>query len=84
MSLSTNLNTFWSIIWDVFFPWPPGFVPLGNYAVSTMHWLYIFIDLFDLLSQTYTNADNPFGDHHLLQKFVWEEVRHTALSSYAL
>lgn len=27
------------------------------------------------LSQDYTNANNPFGDHHLLEKFVWGEVR---------
>lgn len=24
--------------------------------------------------QDYTNADNPFGDHHLLDKFVWHKV----------
>ena len=25
-------------------------------------------------SQGYTNADNPFGDQHLLEKFVWDKV----------
>ena len=25
-------------------------------------------------AQDYTNADNPFGDHHLLEKFVWHKV----------
>ena len=23
----------------------------------------------------YTNADNPFGDQHLLEKFVWQKKR---------
>ena len=27
-----------------------------------------------VLSQGYTNADNPFGDQHLLDKFVWSKV----------
>lgn len=31
-------------------------------------------DPFLISVQTYTNTDNPFGDHHLLQKFVWKEV----------
>ena len=25
-------------------------------------------------SQDYTNADNPFGDQHLLDTFVWHKV----------
>ena len=25
--------------------------------------------------QGYTNTDNPFGDAHLLENFVWQKVR---------
>ena len=27
-----------------------------------------------ILSQEYTNTDNPFGDAHLLESFVWQKV----------
>ena len=27
-----------------------------------------------IIIQGYTNADNPFGDQHLLDKFVWAKV----------
>jgi len=32
----------------------------------------LYIMLFILL-QGYTNADNPFGDEHLLDTFVWQK-----------
>ena len=34
--------------------------------------------------QEYTNADNPFGDQHLLETFVWHKKREQDASSYKL
>ena len=31
--------------------------------------------MYMLIIQAYTNANNPFGDHNLLDKFVWDQVR---------
>lgn len=33
------------------------------------------ISLNFFLIKEYTNKDNPFGDHHLLDKFVWHKVK---------
>ena len=38
----------------------------GQWVWSVVTWV--------VCCQGYTNADNPFGDHHLLEKFVWDKV----------
>lgn len=30
----------------------------------------------------YTNTDNPFGDNHLTESFVWKKVLSTQFKSY--
>ena len=35
----------------------------------------LFLKLLDVYSQGYTNTDNPFGDAHLHETFVWQKVR---------
>jgi len=32
-----------------------------------------------ILYQEYTNTNNPFGDHHLLEKFVWHKVNNMVI-----
>ena len=34
--------------------------------------------------QGYTNADNPFGDQHLLETFVWHKVQSHSVHIYSL
>ena len=38
-----------------------------------MYLTYRKLPFYFLLLQGYTNADNPFGDEHLLQTFVWNK-----------
>ena len=34
----------------------------------------VYVSFFCFCSQGYTNTDNPFGDAHLLETFVWQKV----------
>ena len=40
----------------------------GLINISIMFWLNL---------QKYTNTDNPYGDTHLLETFIWHKVRNT-------
>jgi len=47
-----------------------------NLAVNFYHFVFLScVILIFLVSQEYTNTDNPFGDAHLLETFVWQKVR---------
>ena len=39
-----------------------------------VHLLYIIMLIISFFLQGYTNTDNPFGDAHLLENFVWQKV----------
>lgn len=39
--------------------------------------IYMTTGMYNIIivfTQEYTNTNNPFGDHHLLEKFVWHKV----------
>ena len=36
--------------------------------------LTVYVSFCCFCSQGYTNTDNPFGDAHLLETFVWQKV----------
>ena len=42
--------------------------------VVHVHLLYIIMLIISFFLQGYTNTDNPFGDAHLLENFVWQKV----------
>ena len=57
----------------------------NDWLVSGFWWLFILMYLYMCVSlQDYTNADNPFGDHHLLDKFVWHKVIYMYMYMYVL